>query len=199
MRYIVFSLLVVFLSGCVTTKIPAKSEYRINSQIEVSKNDAQNCKEKSLKVAQAFSSSAFMSNSMMYALGDSKQYAYAESLWAENPNTVITSKFLRLIRETELFKSVQISKSRSRNDYILEINIEDFMQYFNPQSTHSYANVSISVTLIDVKSNRAFATHSFNEKVDAKSLNAEGGVAALTIALNNILKDTNTWITGVCK
>ena len=199
MRYIVFSLLVVFLSGCVTTKIPAKSEYRINSQIEVSKNDAQNCKEKSLKVAQAFSSSAFMSNSMMYALGDSKQYAYAESLWAENPNTVITSKFFRLIRETELFKSVQISKSRSRNDYILEINIEDFMQYFNPQSTHSYANVSISVTLIDVKSNRAFATHSFNEKVDAKSLNAEGGVAALTIALNNILKDTNTWITGVCK
>ena len=199
MRYIVFSLFVVFFSGCVTTKVPAKSEYRINSQIEVSKNDAQNCKEKSLRVAQAFSSSTFMSNNMMYALGDLKQYAYAESLWAENPNTVITSKFFRLIRETELFKSVQISKSRSRNDYILEINIEDFMQYFNPQSTHSYANVSISVTLIDVKSNRAFATHSFNEKVDAKSLNAEGGVAALTIALNNILKDTNTWITGVCK
>lgn len=199
MRYIILSLLVVFFSGCVTTKVPAKSEYRINTQVSASKSNSQTCKEKSLKVAQAFSSSAFMSNNMLYALGDSKQYAYSESLWAQNPNTVITSKFLKLIRETDLFKSVQNSKSRSRNDFILEINIEDFMQYFDEKSTRSYAIVSINLTLIDIKSNRVFATHSFNEKVDVVSLNAQGGVNALTKALSTILQNTNTWISGVCK
>lgn len=199
MRYIILSLLVVFLSGCVTTKVPAKSEYRVNTQIEIKKSDAKNCKDKSLKVAQAFSSGDFMSHNMMYALGDAKQYAYTESLWAQNPNNVITSKFLQLIRETELFKSVQTSKSRSRNDFILEIDIEDFMQYFNAESTHSYANVSISLTLIDLQSNKVFATNTFTEKVDVNTLNAEGGVRGLTEALSHILKDTNRWMSEVCK
>ena len=199
MKYIMMVFFVIIFSGCVTTKIPAKSEYRINTNIKMTKSEATGCKEKSLKVAQAFSSGTLMSNSMMYAKGDLKQYAYAESLWAQSPNSVITSKFLKLIRETNLFKSVQVSKSRSRNDFILEINIEDFMQYFNASATHSHANVSVNLTLIDIKSNRVFASHSFEAKVDAKSLNAQGGVEALNTALNKILNDTNTWISGACK
>ena len=198
MKFILLSILVLIFSGCVTTKIPAKSEYRINTNVTVNKSNGQSCKEKSLKVAQAFSSSSLMTNSMMYALGDSKQYAFSESLWAQSPNTVISSKFLKLIRETRLFKSVQISKSRSRNDFILEINIEDFMQYFDEKSTHSYVKISVNLTLIDIKSNKVVDAQTFSSKVDVAILNAEGGVEGLSHALSNVLKDTNTWISGVC-
>ena len=199
MKYFFISLFSILLSGCVTTIVPAKSEYRINTDIEAQKSESNSCKRKSLKVAQAFSSGTLMSKHMLYAIGDNKQYAYAESLWAENPNLVITSKVVKLVRETELFQNVQISKSRARNDFILEINIEDFMQYFDATSLHSHANISLTLTLIDIKSNRVIATQSFDAKVNVQDLNAQGGVQGLKEALNIILKDINIWIVGVCK
>ena len=199
MKSIFISLLIILLGGCVTTKVPAKSEYRINTALEVQKSESNSCKQKSLKVAQAFSSGTLMSKHMMYALGDTKQYAYTESIWAENPNLVITSHILKLVRATDLFQSVQISKSRASNDFILEINIEDFMQYFDEESSHSHANISLTLTLIEIKSNRVIATQSFDAKVDVQELNAQGGVNGLKEALNIILKDVNNWIIGVCK
>lgn len=199
MKYISIIFLMIFMSGCVTTTVPAKSEYRIKTNEVHIKSNAVGCNDKSLKVAQAFSSSALVSNNMSYALGDSKQFIYSESLWAQSPNSVITSKFLELIRAMDLFKSVQISKSRSRNDVILEVSIEDFMQYFNADSSKSHANVSINLTLIDIRSNRVFATKTFHSEVDILSLNAEGGVKGLSKGLTNILNNTNTWLSGVCK
>ncbi|MBC8238748.1 MAG: membrane integrity-associated transporter subunit PqiC [Helicobacteraceae bacterium] len=199
MKYLFISLLSILLGGCVTTVTPAKSEYRINTDIQVQEHRSKGCKEKSLKVGQAFSSSTLMSKHMMYAIGDTKQYAYAESLWAENPNLVVTSKIVKLMRDTNLFQSVQISKSRARNDLILEIDIEDFLQYFDESSLHSYAHISLTLTLIDIKSNRVIATENFDAKVDVQELNAQGGVKGLKEALNKILKDTNAWIIGVCE
>lgn len=199
MKYLFVILFGILLNGCVTTVVPAKSEYRISSGVVALQSKSNTCKEKSLKVAQAFSSSTLMSNHMMYAIGTSKQYAYAESLWAENPNAVITSSILELIRDTNVFNSVQVSKSRSRSDFILEINIEDFMQYFDEASLHSHASISLTLTLIDIKSNRVMATKTFDAKVDVQDLNAQGGVQGLKEAFNIILKDVNTWIIGVCK
>jgi cholesterol transport system auxiliary component len=199
MRYILVTLFIILLSGCITTTVPSKSEYRIKTDIVSSKNIANGCKNKSLKVAQAFSSATLVSKNISYAMGSSKQFIYSESLWAQSPNSVITSKFLPLIRNTNFFKSVQVSKSRSRNDIILEITVEDFMQYFNESSTTSYANVAINIALIDVKSIRVFANKTFSSKVYVQSLNAQGGVEGLSHALSNVLNDTNIWIAGVCK
>lgn len=197
--YILIVFFTLIFSGCITTKVPPKSEYRINTSMLAEKSDAQKCKDKSIKIAQAFSTSTLMSNQMMYAIGDSKQSVYSQSLWAQTPNSVISAKFVKLIRETELFKNVQISKSRSSNDFLLEINIEDFMQYFNEESTSSYASISLSVTAIDMKSNSVIATNTFTSKVAIDTLDAEGGVEGLSKSLNNILHDTDIWMNGVCQ
>jgi len=199
MKYIIISLLAILFSGCITTTTPAKSEFRVNSHMPSKKFTSLGCKNKSLKVAQAFSQNSIMSHTMSYAQGDFKQYAYSASQWSTAPNRAITAEFLTMIRNSKLFKSVQISKSRSKNDFILEISIEDFMQYFNSNSTSSYANVVISLALIDSKTNSVFATKIFNAKVDVKSLDAKGGVDGLNSALSDILSQSNDWLGEVCK
>lgn len=199
MRYILLALLTIFFSGCVTTKIAPKSEYRIDTTIIPIQNDAQKCKKSTLKVSKAFSTNALMSHNMHYVLGENRQYAYSESLWAEDPNTIISTEFLQLLRESQLFQSVQSSKSRSKSDYILEIHIEDFMQYFNNNSSTSFANASITLTLINVKSNEVFATETFKAKVDVEELNAAGGVESLGSALKQILESANVWMAKVCQ
>jgi len=198
MRYILIVLASFLFLGC-STALPPKSEYRLNPDIRTQKLSADSCKNKSLKVAQAFSQSTLMSRDMSYGLGDSKQYIYSESQWASTPNRAITAQFLKLFRASDLFKSVQISKSRSKNDFILEINIEDFMQYFNKQSSASFAKISISLTLIDAKTNNVFATQTFKTNTDVITLDANGGVDGLNDALSEVLSQSNIWIAGVCK
>ena len=198
MRYLVVSLIAILFVGC-TTVTPPKTEFRINPTISVVHLTSKECKTSSLKIAQAFSSSELMSQDMNYGLGDFKQYVYSKSKWSVAPNKVITAKYLELLRETKLFNSVQVSKSRSNSDYILEINIEDFMQYFNEDSSKSYVVVTISLSLIETKANVTYATKTFSTKIDVDSLDAKGGVESLNNALGNILSRSSEWLGEVCR
>lgn len=199
MYKIIFITVAVFLlSGCTTSHAPL-TEFRVNTELKAIDSDARQCLDKSLKIAQSFSTTAMMSVKMNYAQGVNKQYAYSESQWTDSPNRAINAEILKLIRDTNLFKSVQTSKSRSQSDFILEINIEDFMQYFNEDSTHSYANAVVSLSLLESATNRVIVAKTFKSRVDTKSLDASGGVEALNIALENILEEINKWLIGVCK
>lgn len=198
MKFITLIIITIVFLGCSTT-IPPKVEYRINSKVNIQSLSQSGCKNKSVKVSQAFSSSTLLSRDMSYGLGDSKQYVYSEALWSINPNRAVTAEFLALIRDSNLFKNVQVSKSRSKNDIILELNIEDFMQYFSEDSTRSYANIVISIALIDARKNSVFASKTFSERIDILELNSNGGVHGLNTALNNILLKSNFWLGQVCK
>ncbi len=198
MKYILVLLIIVFLSGC-TTVVPPVTEYRIvTSKPNFVKNDGV-CRDKSLKVAQPFSQSSLMSKDMNYAQGETKQYAYSQAQWSESPNIFVGAELLNHIRATKLFKSVLNSKSRTKSDLILEINIEDFMQYFNEDSTKSYCSVVIELTLLDSKNSKVIATQNFKARVDAKTLDANGGVEALSKALEKVIAQSVKWIGGVCK
>ena len=198
MNFFLISIAIVLFVGC-STSVPPKVEYRLNPSLEIKNLSSLGCKEKSLKVAQAFSSNTLMSRDMSYGLGDSKQYIYSKSQWSLTPNRAITAKFLAELKKSKLFKSVQISKSRSSNDYILEINIIDFMQYFDETSSSSYSQFVVSLTFIDTKTNRVFATETFKSKVNVTSLDADGGVDGLSKAFDDVLSQSDIWLSKVCK
>lgn len=195
-------LLIVFitfvLTGCSTTT-PAVSEYRIDVVPASAVFSQTGCKEESLKIAQAFSSTSLMSHEMNYGQGLHKQYKFTQSQWAESPNRAITSELLEYIKSTKLFKNVQISKSRSKNGLLLETNIEDFMQYFSEDEKESFVRVRINLTLIDVKTSSVLATETFESKIEIDSINADAGVQYLNIALQNVLNESGQWFGEVCK
>ena len=184
--------------GCSTTA-PAVSEYRISTDLSAKEFTQSGCKEHSLKIAQAFSSSNLMTQNMSYGEGAFKQYVFSESQWAKSPNRSVTSELLSYINSSHLFKNVQISKSRSRNGLLLETNIVEFMQYFSEDEKSSHAKASIVLTLIDTKSNAVVATKSFSSRVEVESMNAEGGVVALNAALKSVIIESGEWLGDVCK
>ncbi len=198
MKKILIILGIVLLSGCSTLKNPV-TEYRIVIDSIEDKSLVDGCREKSLKVAQAFSSSALMSLRMDYAESDNRVFSYSQSQWRESPNRLVTLQILKDIRAMELFKNVQISKSRGKNSWLLETNIEDFMQYYSDDLKESYAKVVISLTLIDSSSNSIVATRTFDSNIKSDTLDAQGGVKALKSALGNVLKQNRDWLNGVCK
>ncbi|MDA3908030.1 MAG: ABC-type transport auxiliary lipoprotein family protein [Sulfurimonas sp.] len=194
-----FAVLLVFLlSGCSTIE-PAVTEYKLSLKALNHSSDSKECRDKSLKVSQAFSSSSLMSLQMNYVLDGHKIYAYSQAQWNNSPNKEISSKVVKALRESKLFKNTQNSKSRGKADLILEINIEDFMQYYSKDLSQSHVRVEVSFTLIDSITSEVIATETFSAKKEASSLDAPGGVKGLDAALTNVLGQGLDFLNEVCK
>ena len=198
LRLTLTALFLFLLLGCSTTKPPV-TEYKIALKTPQSNSLSSGCRDKSLKVSQAFSPSSLMSLQMNYVQDESKIYAYSQAQWNNSPNQEVSIVIVKTLRESELFKNTQSSKSRSKSDLILEINIEDFMQYFSKDLTESYSNVVITLTLIDAQSSRVIASKTFSAKMDASSLDASGGVKALDAALQDVLSQSIVFLNEVCQ
>lgn len=199
-KYTTISFIILALfSGC-TTIAPTISEYRIQkhspSPVKVKE---QRCKKYSLKVAQAFSVSDLMRKDMNYGVGEFEQFTFSQSKWATPPNKAITLAFRNFLNEVELFKNVQLSQSRSRNDLLLEISVNDFMQYYTKDEMNSFVNTEFSLTLIDIRTSRVVATKTFKNKEVLKDINAKSGVKALNAMLAKTLTQSSKWLSGVCK
>ena len=192
LRLMLLGMSILFMSGCGIKTAPI-TEYKINTKIQRLDLQKNRMIDKSLKVSQAFSSNSLMSLKMNYVQGNFKEYAFTQSQWSQSPNKALTLQMVKLLRNTGLFKSVQVSKSRSKSDLILEICIEDFMQYFDKDLTSSYVNIEMTLTLIDTKDNSVIASKTFYSKLKSRTLDAQGGVEALNIALENILLSSAKW------
>ncbi|EQB39917.1 hypothetical protein M947_04870 [Sulfurimonas hongkongensis] len=191
------AILMFLLSGCSITR-PAITEYRLSLKDFSSKNYPNSCKDKSLKVSSAFSSNSLMTLEMNYMQDRHKIYSYSQSRWNNSPNQEISSQIFSALRDAKIFDSVHNAKSRNKSDLILEINIQDFMQYYSDDLSASYVNIAICFTLIDAKTNKTMATKSFSAKKDVKSLDAAGGVEALDTALGEIIDESLDFLSGVC-
>lgn len=198
---LLFILMSLFLlSGCtVTVTKPAITEYIVSANKLNTTTTSKGCIDKSLKVVQAFSINSLKSLKMSYVQDNNKVFSYSESQWSEIPNRAITLQIYEKIRDSKLFKNVQLEKTRSRSNLVLEINIEDFLQYYSKDLKELNANIDISLTLIDIKSAEVIATKTFTSNVSTNILNADGGVEALNKALSDVLAKNIEWLDGVCK
>ena len=189
----------LLLSGCATVK-PTITDYKIFTKTVQNSNSSSNgCKDKSLKIAQAFSPSSLMSLNMDYMESDNRVFSYSQSQWQESPNDAITFELLKNIRSAGIFSSVEASKSRSKSSWILETNIEEFLQFYTKDMKSSYVNVAVTLTIIDTKTNSVVSTKTFSSKADAKTLDAQGGVEALSAALSEVISQNIEWLERVCK
>lgn len=193
------TLITIFLFvGCTTMK-PHISEFRVITKDAQAKSKSSSCRDKSLKISQAFSPVSLHSLNMSYTESDNKIFSYSQAQWQESPNNFIPAELYKSIRDSAQFKSVHSSKSRVKSDYVLEIDIEEFMQFYTKNMSSSYVNIIINLSLVDAKTNIVISTNKFISKVDTKTTDASGGVEALSTALDEIILKNAEWLDGVCK
>ena len=201
MKYLFIIVLFLLVSGC-GTKVPVAVKYKISPKVDlvnVIKEENSICKKKSLKIMQSFSSSILMSKDMNYVVDANKIYPYSVAQWASTPGKSVSDAYFMMLRDLDIFKSTQNSKSRTKASWLLEIKVEDFMQYYENDNTTSYVNVSINLIILDSLSSKVIATKVFNSKLDVNTMDAEGGVMALNKALANVLSQSALWLNEECK
>lgn len=194
-NYILAIVLVLIISGC-STNVPSVSEYRLKAHTQENKFMA--C-DKSLKVNKAFTNASFSSRKIYYGEGEYKQFAYTQAQWSDALDRMISDIFTQSIAQSGIFKSVDSYKSQVKTNYILEIDIEEFMQIYNEKITSSQAETRLTIALLDTKHKTHKASKTFEVIKKAKTLNAEGGVIALDEALGEVIGDMLIWLEEVCK
>ncbi len=201
MKYIIAILFVSIFVAC-STKTPVATKYKINPQVRIDTNLKENfskCKQHSLKVMQSFSSSMLMSKEMYYVQDSNKIYPYSVAEWAIAPNKVVSDAYFRMLRDLNIFQSIQNSKSRTKAPWILETKVEDFMQYYENDNTSSYVIVSINLIILDNETSKVLGTKVFTSKLNVEILDANGGVLGLNKALAEVLSQSATWLSEECK
>jgi len=189
---------VLLFNACVSPR-PAMKEFTLDTNISVTPNAVSSCLEKNIQLSKPYSDESLLRLDMRYREGQFQEFSYAQSQWAKSPINIIYENELGVVRDLKIFKNVQIAKSKTRNDLVLEANVEDFMQYFTENDTNSFARVSITFTLIEASSHRVLASKNIKVKVNAVTLNAQGGVVSLNAALSEVLSQMAVWLQGTCK
>ncbi len=195
---IVLIFLTLFFSACTTTQ-PHVSEYRLAPNIQEQEYMAKQCRDKSLKVGQVFSSNTLMSQKMKYNQTEYQESVFTQSKWARTPNKAISDALVKSIRSSALFSNTSTYKSRTKADLLLEADIEKFIQYFEQENEKSYVEVVLTFNLLNTNNSKSLSHSTFTAKIDVGSVDAKGGVIALNLGLSKVLYETNIWLNGVCK
>ncbi|SFV60833.1 hypothetical protein MNB_SM-4-230 [hydrothermal vent metagenome] len=195
---IVLMFLTLFMSACTVTQ-PHVSEYTLAPKIDVLEHMAKQCRLRSLKVGQVFSSNVLMSQKMKYIQSEYQESSFTQSEWARTPNKAISDALVKSVRSSALFANTNTYKSRIKTDLLLETHVEKFMQYFEQENEKSYVEVVLTLNLLSTKDSKSLSYATFSTRVDTESVDAKGGVIALNQALSRVLLETNIWLNGVCK
>lgn len=188
-----FLIVFVFLLGGCSVTAPNVTDYRIDPKVSITTN-VQKTKSYSLKVVPVFSSATLTTNMMHYRVGNYKEYTFTESAWSDTPNRAIVNKLVDVLDASGLFEGVYSYKSSKRTDMMLEVRLDDFIQFFNETQNVSEVKVSIAFKLLRKKDGKLVSSKKFIKTMQTKTLDAEGGVEALNTLFAQILEETVQWL-----
>ena len=192
-------LILYLLSGCtVFHKSPSSiSVYDFGIQQHTQNRLQQSYKQrKSILIADATVPSWLDNTAIHYRLlyhNPSQSYSYANSRWIGPPASILTQKIRdRIVTNTN--EQVIKSSSTAKTDYILHIELEEFIQAFDTMK-ESHVVIGLRASLIERNSRNLFAQKDFSIKEKAPTTDAAGAVFALSSASNQLINELIEWLT----
>lgn len=201
-KALVLILTLHLLSGCaVFHKSPAAiSIYDFGlqpSQQTQNKLQSSSQKRKSILIANATTPLWLDNTAIHYRLlyhNPSQSYHYANSRWIAPPAALLTQQLRdRIVSRTN--EQVIKDSSTAKTDYILHIELEEFIQVFDT-AKDSHVLIGLRASLIERNSRHLFAQKDFNIKEKTSTADAAGAVSALGAASNQLTNELIGWLTA---
>lgn len=199
-KVLFYSFVLVFISGCSFQSIVgASNEYRLDTKEDTKSYSSAGCKEYVLQVKNIDTYNPILSRSIYYSVGDYELLTYTKSNWQDIPSKTIKASIVKELRDTGIFKEVVSNRSSVEPDYLLEYSVESFIQHFSEDMKSSEVDVKIHFSLMNYKTSRLLFSTTIEKKLPSASFDAIGGIKSLSNALNDVLKENDQWLDGICK
>jgi len=191
MKILYWIFIMLILGGCSTKTLPPIKKYTIDENLVKSTLHIKNCK--SIKINFPKSSDEIFSKNIIYQKGLEKN-SYYFSKWYETPNEMLYNSVLSLLQTNRVCKMVLPEDFSGNSEFILDMNILEFMQKFSYDK--SYVNIKVLFYIKD-KNDNIISQKLFNKIVKCSSNDAVGAVKAFNKASKQLMQDFTAWLKGV--
>lgn len=184
------------LSGCIALhkSPPSVSVYDFGMP-EHTQNKQPSKHSKSILIADATAPSWLDNQAIHYRLlyhNPSQLYTYANSRWIAPPAAIFTQQIRDRVA-THTNTQVIKNSSTAKADYILHIELEEFIQLFDSLKNSQVA-IGLRASLIERNSRHLLVQKDFKIKVQTPTADAAGAVVALGTASNQLISELIEWI-----
>lgn len=200
MKIALMIILALLVTGCsLQTKVASSTQYRL----DITPNDRNftslTCKDDILQLKNISNYDVIQSRSIYYKVGDYKLFAYTQSNWEEAPSKTIQNELISALRDTAIFKDVITNRSVAKSNYILEYDVEDFVQHYKEDLNSSYVSAKVHFSIIENNSSKLLYSTTIQKELPTDSNDAFGGVKALRAVLKDLLGQTSLWLDERCQ
>lgn len=181
---------IFIFSGCisVTKELPAYKTYSLTYPKD---NVKSLYFDKTIEVYEPKALNSINTKAITYSKENFISDKYALSRWSDKPSKMIQENIASFLTNKKAYKYITTSNIKVDSDYRLLSELTDFKHTFT--KSHSYAEFSIRVYLINNKTQKVFfKSFTYNKK--AKVNNAQGLVNSINGIFANYLVDLNDFI-----
>lgn len=193
-------LIFCLLSGCATwhrsQPLVAIYDFGLPQSSPHSKNRLQPPQQRnSILIADATAPAWLNSTAIHYRLlyhNPTQSYTYAHSRWIATPAAILTQKIRSRI-VTDTHEQVIRDSGTAKADYVLQIDLEDFLQVFDT-TNDSHVVIGLRASLIERSSRHLLAQKDFSIKEKTPTADTVGAVFALSAASDQLINELISWL-----
>ncbi len=136
----------------------------------------------------------FRTQKILYRSSGITLAPYLYSRWEFSPTHMLTTKILRALDISNLFKAVSFRATGAKGNLYLECSLFDFSHHVDMARKSSYGVISAMFQLIDGRTRDIIAKKSFTIKKPAPELDAQGAASALKAASDALCLKLIAWL-----
>ncbi|WP_345972351.1 ABC-type transport auxiliary lipoprotein family protein [Sulfurimonas diazotrophicus] len=161
MKWITGVLMALLVSGCsLTREAPPVQSYRLNDGAQIVVSSAEGCRERVIRIALIEAPQWLGGTAIHYAGSDHRFYRYTQARWEQSPVQQIQQMIEKSVIESGLFVGVVPYKSLAKNDWLLEVRIEQMLQTIG-ETGAGETELMLYAVLVDQYSRRILAQKTF--------------------------------------
>ncbi|ALT76428.1 ABC-type transport auxiliary lipoprotein family protein [Paucibacter sp. KCTC 42545] len=141
----------------------------------------------SLRINEPLAAAGFDSRRIIYLRQPYRLDYYARHEWADTPARMLAPLLQSAFAVSGLYRVVVSAASAANTELSLDTEITRLQQDFSQQP--SQLRLSLRASLLDNASRRVLASRGFDVSLAAPSEDAQGGVTAANLALQQVLAD----------
>lgn len=199
MKRVSLAVIALFFSACsLTREVPPPVTYHLQIDRTIETSSEQGCRERVMRIALIQSPQWLKGTDIFYSDAHRKLYRYTKARWEQAPANQLQHIIENAVTEAGLYKGVIPYKSLAKNDWLLEIRLEQMMQQIADDGSAKTV-LKLYAVLIDQYSRQILAQKKFHYTDESAQGNAQTAVAAWSHASGELQKDMTSWLADECQ
>jgi len=176
MRWVTVVLTAALLGGCTLTReTPPVQSYRFDGGKQITQNSATGCRERIIRIALIEAPQQLKGTAIYYAGTDHRFYRYTRARWEQSPVQQLQQLIEKSVIESGLFGGVLPYKSLAKNDWLLEVRVEQMLQTID-NAGKGETELMLYAVLVDQYSRRILAQKTFTYRQRSEHADVQSAV-----------------------